>query len=402
MASYVETVLKRSYDAVVVGGGPAGAAAAAALARAGVNTLIVERKGAVGRPVRCAEGVPRARFESLVGPAEAAWVSAPVNGGVGHSPADIRVRRDYPGVGYILNRAVFDRAVWERAVAAGATPLPETVVAAVQETSDGVTVDLLRDGRAAGAVAARAVVGADGVESVVGRGLGLATALAAGDVDSCAAYVLADADEEYDDYIHFFLGHGYAPGGYAWRFPKGNGLANVGVGITPTMAAGRTAFDYLDAFVAGRYPRARVVEVRGGVVPVAKPLAHIVTAHAALVGDAARQTDPFSGEGICQALTAGAAAGAAVARGLADGDLAAALAAYEADWRASYGERYAQHYRVRRVILALSDKEMDDTVRIIRDHMDIATIKPSDIFATFLKALWKNPRLVLKFRHLLT
>jgi len=395
-------ILREPFDVVVAGGGPAGSAAAYALAGAGVKTLLVERKADVGKPVRCAEGVPRGRFESLMGGApRPEWVSAVVNGGVGHSPSDFSVRRDFPGVGYILDREVFDRSLFERAAAAGATPLTRTEVRWLECVNGGALVDVAVEGGDERTVRCRAVVGADGVESVIGRAAGLATAVPAEDVDSCAEYILAGVEEPYPDYIHFFLGHNYAPGGYAWCFPKRNGRHSVGLGITPTMAVGKTPFDYLDAFVAARYPKAIIEEVRGGVVPVGKPLPKLVNGCVALVGDAGRQTDPFSGEGICQALTAGANAARAIVRGLGDGNLPAALAAYEAAWASEYNDRYKKHYKVRRVILAMSNREMDDTIRILRDRMDISAITGSEIFPTFLKALWKNPQLVLKLRHLL-
>lgn len=401
MESYVAEALGRSYDVAVVGGGPAGSAAALEAAREGADVLLLERKREVGRPVRCAEGVPARKFKSLV-EFDEQWVSAVVNGGVGHSPSDIKVRRDYPEVGFILDREVFERDLFGRAAAAGAATLLAAEVRDVRVADGGAEVDVVYDGRLRGTVSCRAVLGADGVESVVGRRAGLATVLAPDDVNACAEYVLAGVREEYPDYIHFFLGRCYAPGGYAWVFPKGEGLHTVGVGITPTEAEGRGPFHYLDAFVAKRFPDASVVAVRSGAVPAAKPLPKIVNDRVALAGDAARQSDPFSGEGICQALMAGQFAARAVCRGLANGDLARELRGYQDEWMSVYGNRYKQHYKVRRVILSMSDVELDDTVEILRDKLDVAKIQSSEIFATFLKALWKHPKLVLKFRHLLT
>jgi digeranylgeranylglycerophospholipid reductase len=401
MTSYVAEALGQRYDVVVVGGGPAGSAAALTAAQEGAAVLLLERKREVGRPVRCAEGVPARKFKSLV-EFDEKWRSAVVNGGVGHSPSDITVRRDYPEVGYILDREVFERDLLGRAAAAGAATLLAAEVRDVRVGDGGAEVDVVYDERLAGTVPCGAVVGADGVESVVGRKAGLATALVPGDVNACAEYILAGAREEYPDYIHFFLGRCYAPGGYAWVFPKGHGLHTVGVGITPTEADGHGPFHYLDAFVGRRFPGAKVVAVRSGAVPAAKPLPKIANDRVALAGDAARQSDPFSGEGICQALMAGQFAASAVCRGLGNGDLARELRGYQEEWMSVYGDRYKQHYKVRRVILSMTDAELDDTVEILRDKLDVAKIQSSEIFATFLKALWKHPKLVLKFRHLLT
>jgi digeranylgeranylglycerophospholipid reductase len=401
MASYAEEVLGREYDAVVVGGGPAGSAAALSLAREGVGTLVLERKREVGWPVRCGEGVPKKKFESLV-ELDEKWVSAVVNGGVGHSPSDITVRRDYPNVGYVLNREVFERGLFARAAEAGATTLLGAEGRDVRFAGDGVEVDVVCDGRSRRTVSCRALVGADGVESVVGRAAGLATAISPADVNVCAEYILAGAREEFPDYIHFFLGRCFAPGGYAWVFPKGDGLHAVGVGITPSEAAGRGPFHYLDAFITKRFPDAKVVGVRSGAVPACKPLSKIRNDRVALVGDAARQSDPFSGEGICQALMAGQFAARAICRGLGNGNLARELEGYQKEWMDTYGRRYKQHYKVRRVILAMEDGEIDDTVEILRDKLEVSKILSSEIFATFLKALLKNPKLVLRLRHLLS
>src|SRR5204862_55884 len=100
---------------------------------------------------------------------------------------------------------------------------------------------------------ARIAVGADGVEAMVGRWAGLDTRVPARDMESCAQYVLEGIDFD-PDAIYLQFGEQIAPGGYAWLFPKGPGIANVGLGLVALKADGRNARQYLDEWIARRYP----------------------------------------------------------------------------------------------------------------------------------------------------
>src|SRR5437773_2490811 len=73
---------------------------------------------------------------------------------------------------------------------------------------------------------ARIVIGADGVETMVGRWAGLDTRVPARDMESCAQYVLQGIDFN-PNAIYLQFSNAIAPGGYAWIFPKGVGIANV-------------------------------------------------------------------------------------------------------------------------------------------------------------------------------
>ena len=75
------------------------------------------------------------------------------------------------------------------------------------------------------------VIGADGVESRVGRWANLDTTTALHDIETCVQYTMEglNIDPECCQ-LHF--GGEIAPGGYLWIFPKGPGVANVGLGIS--------------------------------------------------------------------------------------------------------------------------------------------------------------------------
>ena len=91
-------------------------------------------------------------------------------------------------------------------------------------------------------------IGADGFESQVGRWAGIPTNISMRDMDTCLQYRMTNVDCDVR-YCDFFLGK-VAPGGYVWIFPKGEGLANVGIGVqvsqVTAMADART---YLDRWI---------------------------------------------------------------------------------------------------------------------------------------------------------
>jgi digeranylgeranylglycerophospholipid reductase len=73
------------------------------------------------------------------------------------------------------------------------------------------------------------VIGADGVESKVGRWAGIDTSLKLSDIETCAQFLVTNFDP--GEYSEFYMGERFAPSGYVWIFPKGGYSANVGIGI---------------------------------------------------------------------------------------------------------------------------------------------------------------------------
>jgi len=165
---------------------------------------------------------------------------------------------------------------------------------------------------------------------------------------ACAQFLLSGIDID-PTCLYYYISQTLAPGGYAWVFPKGEGKANVGLGVQADMAV-RPALDYLVRFIEGQPHLARgspVTLVVGG-VPVALPPKRLVTHGCLLVGDAARQVDPLTGGGITNAMTAGQYAAEVAARAIEAGDTSASrLAEYEARWASTLGRRMARNYHLK-------------------------------------------------------
>jgi len=391
-------VIKERYDLVVVGAGPAGSSAAKRAAEAGFDVLLIEKRQEIGDPVRCAEGAGKRGIERHIKP-DPRWIAAEVRGSRVFAPDGTRLEISEEGsgveVGYVLERKIFDRVLAEEAADAGADVMVKTLATGLIR-EDGRVAGI--QGRSLGrAVEVRAglVVGADGVESMVGRWAGIETTLAPGDIETCAQFLLKGV--EVDDYCEFYLSNRLAPGGYLWVFPKGDGMANVGIGVLGSRSEGGMPIELLTRFVNKNFPSARVVEVVVGGVPVCGPIKRTIADGLMLVGDAARQSDPLTGGGILNALDAGVIAGEVAAGSLEREDVSReALEEYEERWREKIGASLARSLVVKERLVQLSDKDLNTLAHSIKDK-DIARMGLFDLLFLLFKT---NPRLLWSLRKL--
>src|SRR5512135_3394078 len=71
--------MKDNYDILVIGGGPGGALAAKTAAEKGLSACIVEKRPAIGAPIRCAEGIGKEALCEFINP-DPRWISAEMTG----------------------------------------------------------------------------------------------------------------------------------------------------------------------------------------------------------------------------------------------------------------------------------------------------------------------------------
>ncbi|MBI4553226.1 MAG: NAD(P)/FAD-dependent oxidoreductase [Candidatus Latescibacteria bacterium] len=391
--------MTEQYDVVVVGAGPGGSVTAKTLAARGVSVLLVEKRQEIGAALRCAEVVgPRPEIRRFI-EVDEGWVLQDIDELWLFPPGGQKIEKRLPGCGVLVDRKRFDKALAIAAADAGARVWTKTRATGLTR-EDGRVVVTLRHLGTDRRVAARVVVGADGVESLVGRWGGIETALGLTGVFSAVQYHLTGIDGP-SGVLQFFFGNEVAPGGYLWVFPKGDRTANVGVCVSPACQKDRRALDYLNAFVAARYPEASSVEMAMGGIPIAGPLKSLVADNVVLVGDAGHQTNPLSAGGIMNAMVAGAMAAEVIADALARRDVSKeSLSAYDQRWRETAGNLYRWHARLRRLYLKLSDRDLDRLgevlAALIRDR------QPDDLYsiefvATLLRSMaWMLP----KFRFL--
>ncbi|HEY9449583.1 MAG TPA: NAD(P)/FAD-dependent oxidoreductase [Gemmatimonadaceae bacterium] len=348
-------------DVLVVGGGPGGLVAARELAAGNpeLDVLLIERDRAIGAPVRCGEGVGSAGLSEFIDLAGASWISRRIRRVIFRSPSGTEVRVAEGDVGYILDRSRFEPALAAEAGGAGAELRVGTEATGMRRSPEGWEV-ATRGPDGDGTVCARLVIGADGVDGMVGRWAGLDTRVPSRDMESCAQYVVAGIDFDPDAiYLHF--GQGIAPGGYAWIFPKGVGVANVGLGIVALRAEpGVTARRYLDRYMAAFFPTGVTTGYTVGGVIVHPTVKRTVTDGVILCGDAAHMVNPLSGGGIVNAMKAGRLAAGVAAAALSAGDTSAErLQRYHAEWMALLGDDHLRFHKLKDALGKFDDAFFD-------------------------------------------
>ena len=390
---------ERRFDVAVIGAGPAGSRTAAQVSRKGLRALLLEKRPRIGFPVRCAEalGPPEEveRYVALDGP----LISSPINGVLIVSPDGHRLERDMPGIGFTVDRELFDRRLADAAVAAGAEL--RTAHQATGLLREGARISGLRaKDLASGAaydIRASIVVGADGVESLSPRWAGIKKCYRPEEIFACAEELIEGIDLAGSS-IEFHLGSRFAPGGYAWVFPKGAGKANVGVGLNPLLAKGRCAVDYMNGFIAHRCPLGRRLRLVVGGCVVARGLPTLVADGFVAVGEAANQNNPFSGGGIINALEGADMAAAAIVDALETGNVsAAALGAYTRQWRRTVGKTNEAFYHAARVFFNLTDDEMSRVIRELAAAPDIFDGNGIRPYAMIRSLIAAHPRLLVQF-----
>ncbi|MFC1712783.1 geranylgeranyl reductase family protein [Candidatus Poribacteria bacterium] len=389
-------IKEKRCDVLVIGGGPGGSLAAKTAAEQNVDVLMVEKRQEIGSPVRCAEAVSARPLAEFIEP-NPKWVSAEINGGRIYVPDGNFVEVENPGVGLVLDRKTFDRELANQAAQSGAEVWVKARAIDLIKNNGSIEGAIIRRRDADYRIHAKVVIAADGIESQVGKWAGIDTTCGTSGVDTCAQYLMTGMGDKFDGLCHFYLGHETAPRGYAWIFPKGDGCANVGLGIGGHISHD-TAVEYLNRFVEREAPNSSILGMVVGCVPASGDLSDIVRDGFMIIGDAAHQNDPVSGGGILNSMIAGQIAGEVAGQAVRSGDVSRnSLEEYQKRWHKQIGRTFRPLRKIREGVLGFSDETLNDICGML-SQKDLKKLSMLDIFWGALK---REPRLLLELRHLI-
>ena len=318
-----------TFDAVIVGGGPAGATAAHDLALKGWRVALLDRAGRI-KP--CGGAIPPRLLKDFAIPEHLLVARARAARIVSPSDRAVDMPVDSGGFVGMVDRDVFDEWLRVRAADAGAVRI-DGRFESLERDADGTAVIAYRPkGAAEGTlmrVRGRKIIGADGANSQVARSAlpkirppKLVFAyheVIKAPAGSSGAYDGTRCDIYYKGYL--------SPDFYAWIFPHGE-HASVGTGSAHKGFSLRNATQALReiAGLAG----CETVRVEGAPIPL-RPMSRWDNGRdVVLAGDAAGVVAPASGEGIYYAMTGGRLAADAVNAALETGDARALAGARKA------------------------------------------------------------------------
>lgn len=337
------------FDLLIAGAGPAGCTLALNLAPTGLRIGIIEKDffprdkicgdALSGKVLKVMQRMPGEVYGDFLRNVEKipSWgirFTAP-----GHHEIDVpfvlKREADHPAPGFVCRRNVFDGFLYDRLASF------RNIVIFPGEPLEQISVNaghILANTRSH-EYRAKMIAGADGVHSTVRKMLqGTPT-----EKTHCCAGIRGYFENvsglHPENYIELIFLKRLLPG-YFWIFPSAGGLVNAGFGMMQRRVIDRREnltriFDDIimnDPLVAPRFIHAKPAGKRGAhILPLGSHRLRRSGDRFILLGDAAFLVDPFSGEGIGNAMASGEIAASVLEQNFRKNDFSAgALRSYDA------------------------------------------------------------------------
>jgi flavin-dependent dehydrogenase len=333
----------KHYDTIIVGAGLAGLQCARLLGRQGLSVLLVDRKTSLDTSIHTTGIFVRRTLEDFDLPEDC--LGPAVRHVTLYSPSrrsmDLSSTHDEFRIGRMGR--LYARYL-DHCLRAGVEWMPETRYAEHSKLKDHLVVVRLDGPGFSRWVSTRYLVGADGANSRVARGLKL---------DRNREWIVGVEDVltniplDGPPRLHCFLDPKIAPGYLAWVAHDGE-ETHIGVGGYAAMFDPLRALDQFRSSLKGiiDLSEARHIERRGGRIPVGGVLANIASTDGLLIGDAAGAVSPLTAGGLDPCMRLSTLAAKVIAEYLETGN-PDALNVYSGEL---FRTRFASRLWMRRVV----------------------------------------------------
>ena len=308
------------YDVIIVGGGPAGATAALYADRMGLNSIVLD-KAIFPRDKVCGDALSGKTVGIMrelgltdgLDLLEGSEINRITFGSPNHSQFNVYLKDSkntrHITKGYVITRQIFDNYLFQKADEVVETRQGFSVKDIIYDngTITGVT-GKNKDGEIEN-IYAPLVMGCDGANSIISRKLGLYKM----DINNTAVAIRCyyEGIEGLTDQIELHYVSEVKPG-YFWLFPAGEGKANIGIGLFKSDAKKekRSLEQIMNEIIASQYFNDRfqnaypIEKPKGWNLPMGSIQRENHGDGFLLLGDAAGLVDPFTGEGIGNAMVA--------------------------------------------------------------------------------------------------
>ena len=372
------------YDALVVGGGPAGSKVAKIISDNGFSTLIVEEHREIGRPIQCSGLVSKRVLElsetgkkSVLMPIRRAEVICEDVSLSMESPDD-RV--------FLIDRSVFDKEMVRNALRKGADILLGARAMEFRRKNGFIETRINVDGEPM-KVRSRLLIGADGLYSSVARAFDMDRPREI--LGAFQAHITEDVDT-----IRIFPEPESAF--FTWQIPEPNGS------LIGSASSNGKILDILRK----RFPEfeRKTISTYGGGIPIGHSK-KIVDDNVMVVGDAASQVKPLSGGGLYPGLIAAEICGRTAVESLKKHELSIDfLMRYQREWQSGVGKEIRIGMYLRKVYSGMERKDVKKVLRALNDRKLLSIIEkegdidhPSALARSLVKT---SPKLLVFARYL--
>lgn len=332
---------------IIVGAGPAGAGVSFYLTKFGIPHVVIDKES-FPRDKVCGDACS-GKTALVINRANPEWMTEILANATDYLPSwgitfvapngkalDIPFSpgrtADSKAPGFTVPRLHLDNFLFSKMASPLCTIYQQSKIENILHSNNSVTVTMTCNGDIH-TITAPVIIGADGDKSVVRKQFLSHNTTPKTYAVGLRAYYEGVTNMHHENFIELHFLPEMLPG-YLWIFPLPHGQANVGVGILSEVIRDKKinlreqmlAAIKNNPQIAPRFANATLVDkIQGWGLPLAMERQPMSGNNFILCGDAAALVDPFSGEGIGNALYSGMLAAMAIKEALPGNDFSASF-----------------------------------------------------------------------------